>query len=369
MSKTRIFVSSTCYDLSQIRDDLLRCIIELGHEPYLSENPSFPILPNLSTIENCKRNVRENTDLFILIIGGRYGSIVENTSKSITNTEYDCSKQYGIDSFIFVKDQVDSILPFWEKNPEADFSSYVDSTDVFKFIKGIRNEQKWIYTFDKAVDIIEILKGQLSVYLKYLIDKKRSDKLDPIPEYKEESLRAKQLALDKPPYWEFHLADELLRTKLKSIRKKFDDFNNGLIRRDFKQIDDYTITKLKTDDIISIVHLFENSAKKLERSFGEPGVPGDPVEIKDAVDTLINGCKYLLDWEINLKYDIPSEEYADHKELISGSAYEIFQQLEEFPDILIEPFKEPNPKGEITVYLKFRTPSKIEKYNREKGNL
>jgi hypothetical protein len=365
MSKTRVFVSSTCYDLSQIREDLHRCIIELGHEPYLSEYPSFPVIPNLSTIENCKRNVRENTDIFILIIGGRYGSLVENSSKSITNSEYDCAKQYGIDSFIFVNDQVDSILPLWEKNPNADFSSYVDSSEVFRFIKGIRNEQNWIYTFNKASEIINIIKKQFSVFLKYLIDKKKSDKLDPIPEFKEESLRAKQIALDKPPYWEFHLADELLRTKLKSLRKKFDDFNNGLICRGFKQIDETTILEIKAKDLIVIISLFEKSAKKLEKSFGDPGVPGDPIEIKESVDTLINGCQYLLDWEIDLKYDIPPEGYQSYKELLQGGALEIFEQLEEFPKLLMEPFKEPNPKGEFLIYLKFRSPSKLENFNKE----
>ena len=37
MSKTRIFLSSTCYDLAAVREHLRECILSLGHEPLLSE--------------------------------------------------------------------------------------------------------------------------------------------------------------------------------------------------------------------------------------------------------------------------------------------------------------------------------------------
>ncbi len=40
MSKTRIFVSSTCYDLGAVREILRKYISQLDHEPILSEYPS-----------------------------------------------------------------------------------------------------------------------------------------------------------------------------------------------------------------------------------------------------------------------------------------------------------------------------------------
>jgi hypothetical protein len=46
-----VLVSSTFYDLRQVREDL-RCFIEdqLGYRPLLSEHPSFPIDPDVDTI-------------------------------------------------------------------------------------------------------------------------------------------------------------------------------------------------------------------------------------------------------------------------------------------------------------------------------
>ena len=57
MSKTTIFVSSTCYDLAAHREDLRGFLMQLGHDPLLSEYPSFPVQPDQTATDNCKKNV------------------------------------------------------------------------------------------------------------------------------------------------------------------------------------------------------------------------------------------------------------------------------------------------------------------------
>jgi hypothetical protein len=369
MSKTKIFISSTCYDLSQVRDDIRNSILGIGHTPYLSDYPSFPIIPDLTNLENCKRNVRENTDIFILVIGGRYGSLDITSNKSITNLEYESAKQYGIESFIFVNDTILSILPIWEKNPDADFSSYVDSVEVFKFIQGIKNEQKWIFTFNKASEIVNTIKDQLSVYLMYLIDKKRGNKIEPLPEFSNESVRARQIALDKPAYWEFLLTDELLRTKLNSVSKKFNDLNNGLIFKKHISVSGIDFLNTKFKDMICLLSLFGAAAKKMEKSWGELGTAGDAIEIKEAVETIISGCNSLFDWELNLKYELPPEKFINLQNLLQGCSFELFQQIEELPNKLMEPFKEPNPKGTFEIYMKIDAPSRMDEINMEINRL
>ncbi len=92
MQKLNIFISSTCYDLSQIRADLFDFITEIGHLPILSEYENFPINPSINTIDNCIEAVKKNADLFVLIVGNRYGSVIES-GKSITNTEFLAAKK------------------------------------------------------------------------------------------------------------------------------------------------------------------------------------------------------------------------------------------------------------------------------------
>ena len=87
--KPSIFVSSTCYDLKQIRQDIREFIeADLGYEAILSEYNSFPIDPDKDTINNCLRVVEQRADIMVLIVGSRYGYITDHGEKSITNLEY-----------------------------------------------------------------------------------------------------------------------------------------------------------------------------------------------------------------------------------------------------------------------------------------
>ena len=115
-----IMVSSTFYDLRQIRTDLYTFISDnLGYIPLLSELPSFPVDPDVDTIENCRRRVEQNADIMVLVIGGRYGSIDSKTVKSITNLEFLAARAKGIPIYAFVDKSVLSILPVWKTNLEG----------------------------------------------------------------------------------------------------------------------------------------------------------------------------------------------------------------------------------------------------------
>jgi len=73
MSKPRVFISSTYYDLKHIRAALENFIESLGFEAILSEKGDIAYSPDKPLDESCYREV-SNSDIFILIIGGRYGS-------------------------------------------------------------------------------------------------------------------------------------------------------------------------------------------------------------------------------------------------------------------------------------------------------
>ena len=63
-----VFVSSTCYDLKQVREDLKDFFENnYGFQAMLSEFDSFPIDPCIGTFENCLSNVDQSADIFILI--------------------------------------------------------------------------------------------------------------------------------------------------------------------------------------------------------------------------------------------------------------------------------------------------------------
>lgn len=73
MARPRVFVSSTHYDLKHLRSSIENFIEQLGYEPVLSEKDSIAYLPDAPLDESCYREAR-NSDIFVLIVGGRYGS-------------------------------------------------------------------------------------------------------------------------------------------------------------------------------------------------------------------------------------------------------------------------------------------------------
>lgn len=165
--KPTVFVSSTCYDLKQIRTDLKSFFEEqLGYDVLLSEYASFPIDPNIGTANNCLRAVDERADIFVLVVGCRYGCVTE-TGHSITNMEYLRAKEKGIPIYAFVDKRILNILPLWRDNPDVNFQSTVDTPKLFEFVDTFRaNDRIWSFDFETAQDIISKLRAQLG-YLFY----------------------------------------------------------------------------------------------------------------------------------------------------------------------------------------------------------
>ena len=72
MARPRIFISSTFYDLRQVRDDLERSIRELGYEPVRHEAGSVPYSKDERLEAAAYREV-ELCDVIVAVVGGRFG--------------------------------------------------------------------------------------------------------------------------------------------------------------------------------------------------------------------------------------------------------------------------------------------------------
>lgn len=189
----------------QIRSALKNVIEnDLGFEVLLSEYSSFPIDPSLGTVDNCLRVVQERADIFILIIGNRYGYQTDN-GKSVTNLEYLRAKEKGIPIYAFIDKKVIQGIPLWKDNPEANFDSLVDNPELFRFVEQVMYEDSiWSYEYELAEEISERLKFQLA-YLFYdslslrkkLVSKNFSKKIMAL------SPNILQIVLEKPNAWEY----------------------------------------------------------------------------------------------------------------------------------------------------------------------
>ena len=103
--KYQIFVSSTYEDLKEERKSIIENISKMGHFPVGME------LFVASTDEQFEyiKKVIDNCDYYILIIGGRYGSISQKTKMSYTEMEYDYAIDKGIPVLVFPYSNIEQI--------------------------------------------------------------------------------------------------------------------------------------------------------------------------------------------------------------------------------------------------------------------
>lgn len=210
-----IFLSSTFFDLQQVRADIVDFVQEdLGYRCLASERNSFPIDPDADTIENCKRRVEQDADALILVIGGRYGSVVPVSEKSVTNLEYDVARAKRIPVLAFVKADVLALLPIWRDNPKADFRAVVDDPRVFQFISDVRGLHSiWTQEFTLARDITDALRQQFAYHMTDGLTLLRQIRGSPM-EYAGFSGQALRIALERPAGWNGLLLAQLLADEI-----------------------------------------------------------------------------------------------------------------------------------------------------------
>ncbi len=96
--KLQVFVSSTYTDLKEERQAAVEAILDAGHIPAGMELFKAGNETQLKTIYKWI----DESDVYMLILGGRYGSIEEKTGKSYTQLEYEYALSRDIPVFAVV---------------------------------------------------------------------------------------------------------------------------------------------------------------------------------------------------------------------------------------------------------------------------
>lgn len=166
LTRKNIFVSSTGYDLKDLRSEIKPFLHEKGFKKvYCYEYPDFPVHEPIHTHDNCIEVVKK-ADIYIQIIDGRYGgkysgSLYKNVIDEISTkysqdiciswAEFVQAKNLNKRIIIFVRDSVWDEKPIYELNKKRglEIETYHTDKRVFKFIdymnKNINNN--WIYQF------------------------------------------------------------------------------------------------------------------------------------------------------------------------------------------------------------------------------
>jgi Domain of unknown function (DUF4062) len=160
----KVFISSTCYDLVDIRAELMQFLIQIGHEPLLSENDNFPVEFGVHRHDVCIRNV-QLADLLILIVDSNFGTpYYKDKTISITWAEFNEALKTGKNIIPFIRKEVFNERQTYhhnKKNGNSFEPFFADTIRVFDFIDEIQNHEEglWIQQFENSVDLKDRLKN------------------------------------------------------------------------------------------------------------------------------------------------------------------------------------------------------------------
>lgn len=208
MAGTKVFISSTCYDLSILRSELRNFVRSLGHEPIMSEYSDVVFDPRIHTHTSCINEV-VNCDIMIVIIGSRFGGksvpeaiskvniadlenfsndtaeISKKTNISISQLEVLKALENNIPVYTFVEKKVYYEHEVYEKNksnPDIINNMIFPAIEkqeaapyIFDFLNFIRLKSagNYFFQFERLQDIEDILKKQWSGYFQRLLSEQR----------------------------------------------------------------------------------------------------------------------------------------------------------------------------------------------------
>jgi Domain of unknown function (DUF4062) len=185
MARPRVFISSTYYDLKHLRSSLENFVESLGFDAVLSEKGRIAYTPDVPLDESCYREVG-GADIFVLIIGGRYGS--EATTRktvlpksfydrynSVTRMEYRAAAERDVPMYVLVERSVYAEYETYLKNKGNDAIKYahVDSVNIFQLVEEIlalpRNNP--VQQFEKYAEVEGWLREQWAGYFRELLQR------------------------------------------------------------------------------------------------------------------------------------------------------------------------------------------------------
>lgn len=277
MSKPRVFISSTFYDLRLVRLELDKFLRTLGYEPVRNETGDIPYGKSEALENYCYKEIG-NVDILISIIGSRFGSSSEgDKARSISNIELRTALKENKHVFIFIEKNVFIEYETYLLNKDKDIEyKYVDNPNIYRFIEEIKSlpNNNNIKEFETADDITSYLREQFAGLMKqYFMDEQKyretsiikdinttADTLKKLVDYIQNTNQDKQEGLKeiiKTSHPIVKTLKDIFKIKYKFYIENYDDLKYLLIARGFeKDIIDDNIYE-RTDNTNGIKYIFK----------------------------------------------------------------------------------------------------------------
>jgi hypothetical protein len=181
--KPTVFISSTIFDLEDLRAALKFWLEESGFEVWLSEYNDMDKNPSANAFEACFQSIR-TADFYVLLVGDRKGSLFdEKEGVSVTQQEYRVAYQEFASQerpvpILFVRSRVKHLLDAWASTEPDGSPPFEDASFIRQFLAEVTKEQEtteavkgigryppanWLHRFHDFRDIVSALTVALSL--------------------------------------------------------------------------------------------------------------------------------------------------------------------------------------------------------------
>jgi hypothetical protein len=176
----KVFLSSTCYDLIDLRAELAHVFREMGATPLLSDERSSDFQLNGTADENSIRTCLENVrlaDAVVVVLSQRYGPTLPPPFDpvSATHLEYRTAKAAGKRLYVYIRDRLAADFEIWvsQKKPAGFRGAWVRTENehgLFRLIDehrqlvqgGKAEANNWWTTFVSSADLKDEIRKRFS---------------------------------------------------------------------------------------------------------------------------------------------------------------------------------------------------------------
>lgn len=141
--------------------------------------------------------------------------------------------------------------------------------------------------------------------------------------FETESPLSQRIIRDQLPFWEFRLTAEALRHHLAKPLREWSDLSSGLYirkRTTLEEMQMFSWISEKSSEAVDIIDaLCRLCTDELKRSWGEPGVPGDPREIVHVCKRIADVVAAAVQWEEEVKFLNPPTEFTALVNMFQGT--------------------------------------------------
>ena len=150
----KVFLSSTFIDLAAYREAVTKAINTIGHDVVLWEQQE--ISPGESIMEAIEKSI-ERADLFVLIIGDRYGAIENGSTSSGVEHEYTLADSKNKPILVFIKKQEDKNFA---DGVLSEFSEKIMRKRMVKFFSSPAElESQIVHSISQYVSVVKSLQN------------------------------------------------------------------------------------------------------------------------------------------------------------------------------------------------------------------